>query len=100
MNNKNFYKKLKKHFSDIDVVIHLAGQAGVRYSIKNPETYIVNNVLAYIKLLEFFKFSKKLKVLLYASSSSVYGKKERKNLQILVSIIQFLYIQPPKLVWS
>ena len=63
LNNKNFYKKLKKYFSDIDVVIHL-GQAGVRYSIKNPETYIVNNVLAYIKLLEFFKFSKKLKVAL------------------------------------
>ena len=79
LNNKNFYKKLKKYFSDIDVVIHLAGQAGVRYSIKNPETYIVNNVLAYIKLLEFFKFSKKLKVLLYASSSSVYGEKGEKK---------------------
>tara|TARA_B100000963_G_scaffold68093_1_gene56375 strand:- start:62 stop:1030 length:969 start_codon:yes stop_codon:yes gene_type:complete len=86
LNNKNFYKKLKKYFSDIDVVIHLAGQAGVRYSIKNPETYIVNNVLAYIKLLEFFKFSKKLKVLLYASSSSVYGEKgEKKSSNSLVN---------------
>ena len=75
LNSKNFYKKLKKYLKDIEVVIHLAGQAGVRYSIKNPESYILNNILAYIKLLEFFKFSKKLKTILYASSSSVYGEK-------------------------
>ena len=75
-----FYKKLKKHLREIDSVIHLAGQAGVRYSIKNPETYIVNNILAYIKLLEFFKFSKKLRTILYASSSSVYGEKGEKKL--------------------
>ena len=73
--NYKFYNKLKKHYNDINSVIHLAGQAGVRYSIQNPETYIVNNILAYIKLLEFFKFSKKLKVITYASSSSVYGEK-------------------------
>ena len=52
--NYKFYNKLKKHYNDINSVIHLAGQAGVRYSIQNPETYIVNNILAYIKLLEFF----------------------------------------------
>ena len=79
LNNNNFYKKLKKYFNDIDVVIHLAGQAGVRYSIINPETYITNNILAYVKLLEFFKFSKKLRVLLFASSSSVYGEKGEKK---------------------
>ena len=39
----------------------------------------MNNVLAYIKLLDYFKFSKKLKVLLYASSSSVYGEKGEKK---------------------
>ena len=80
LNNKNFYKKLKKYLKDIEVVIHLAGQAGVRYSIKNPESYILNNILAYIKLLEFFKFSKKLKTILYASSSSVYGEKGENKL--------------------
>ena len=80
LNNKNFYKKLKKYLKDIEVVIHLAGQAGVRYSIKNPESYILNNILAYIKLLEFFKFSKKLKTILYASSSSVYGEKGENTL--------------------
>ena len=80
LNNIDFFKKLKKHLNDIDVVIHLAGQAGVRYSIKKPETYIINNILAYVKLLEFFKFSKRLRVLLYASSSSVYGEKGEKKL--------------------
>ena len=80
LNNKNFYKKLKEYLKDIEAVIHLAGQAGVRYSIKNPETYILNNVLAYVKLLEFFKFSKKLKTILYASSSSVYGEKGENKL--------------------
>ncbi len=80
LNNQNFYDKLKKYLKDIDVVIHLAGQAGVRYSIYNPETYIINNILAYVKLLEFFKHSKKLKVILYASSSSVYGEKGQKKL--------------------
>ena len=53
LNNKNFYKKLKKHFSDIDVVIHLAGQAGVRYSIK-IQKHIVNNVLALYKAIRVF----------------------------------------------
>ena len=80
LNSKNFYKKLKKYLKDIEVVIHLAGQAGVRYSIKNPESYILNNILAYIKMLEFFKFSKKLKTILYASSSSVYGEKGENKL--------------------
>ena len=72
---KKFYKNIKKYYSKISCIIHLAGQAGVRYSITNPEAYIKQNILAYIKLLEFFKMSKKLKLVLYASSSSVYGEK-------------------------
>lgn len=72
---KNFYSKISKYYKQIECIIHLAGQAGVRYSITNPEEYIKNNILAYVKLLEFFKNSKKLKIVLYASSSSVYGEK-------------------------
>ena len=79
LKNEKLYKKLKKYLKDIDIIIHLAGQAGVRYSIFNPETYILNNILVYVKLLEFFKLSKKLKVILYASSSSVYGEKGEKK---------------------
>tara|TARA_B100000989_G_C19531636_1_gene470330 strand:+ start:3108 stop:4091 length:984 start_codon:yes stop_codon:yes gene_type:complete len=80
LKNKNFYKKLKKHIKNIELVLHMAGQAGVRYSIYNPETYVTNNILAYVKLLEFFKFSKKLKTIFYASSSSVYGESGEKKM--------------------
>lgn len=52
----------------------MAGQAGVRYSIKNPGAYVNDNIMAYVNLLEAFKYSKKLKCIVYASSSSVYGK--------------------------
>jgi UDP-glucuronate 4-epimerase len=67
------YKKIKKFLNKVQIIYHFAGQAGVRYSIKNPEDYVKNNILAYIKLLEFFKFSKSTKLFIYASSSSVYG---------------------------
>ena len=74
LRKKSFYSSISKYYDKIECIIHLAGQAGVRYSITNPEEYIENNILAYVKILEFFKNSKKLKLILYASSSSVYGE--------------------------
>lgn len=71
-------KNLKKISKEVNFIYHLAGQAGVRYSIENPNAYIQDNVIAYINLLEHFKNSKKLKGIFYASSSSVYGNTERK----------------------
>jgi UDP-glucuronate 4-epimerase len=68
--------KLKKY--NFKFIIHLAGQAGVRYSIINPLSYIDNNIKAYINLLEFFKYHKHLISILYASSSSIYGDKNSK----------------------
>ena len=67
--NKELQKLQKKNF---DVIIHLAAQAGIRYSIKNPREYLTNNIEASFNILEF---SKKIKVkhLMIASSSSVYG---------------------------
>ena len=56
----------------IDVVIHLAAQAGVRYSIVNPYSYTKNNVEAFLNILEICRHQK-IKRLCYASSSSVYG---------------------------
>jgi UDP-glucuronate 4-epimerase len=58
--------------SKIDVVIHLAAQAGVRYSIENPHTYIDSNILGFINVLEGCR-ALKINHLVYASSSSVYG---------------------------
>ncbi len=54
------------------IVINLAAQAGVRYSIENPHEYINSNILGFLNILECCK-SQKVKNLLYASSSSVYG---------------------------
>tara|TARA_B100000029_G_scaffold508380_1_gene595119 strand:+ start:1285 stop:2253 length:969 start_codon:yes stop_codon:yes gene_type:complete len=77
-NKKEISKNLKKLKKRVKVIIHLAGQAGVRYSIYNPETYIKNNIMAYIHLLEYFK-NTNVKLILYASSSSVYGEKGSKK---------------------
>ena len=61
--------KLKTGFN---VVVHLAAQAGVRYSITNPYAYIESNIAGFINILEGCRHHK-VKHLVYASSSSVYG---------------------------
>lgn len=55
-----------------DIVVNLAAQAGVRYSLKNPYAYIDSNISGFINVLEGCRHSK-VGHLLYASSSSVYG---------------------------
>jgi len=86
LKEKKSFKKLDKFKKKIKNIVHLAGQAGVRFSILNPSTYIKNNIEAYIYLLEYFKLQKNIKSILYASSSSVYGdtdKKKTKNERML-----------------
>lgn len=58
-----------------DVVVNLAAQAGVRYSITNPAAYIESNIVGFANLLECCRHHK-IKHLVYASSSSVYGLNE------------------------
>lgn len=58
--------------NDITHVIHLAAQAGVRYSIDHPQAYVKSNVKCFVQLLELLKNGNI--PLVYASSSSVYGK--------------------------
>ena len=79
LKNEFSYKKLNKYKKNIKFIIHFAGQAGVRYSFENPNSYIKNNIQAYINLLEYFKHQSNLKGILYASSSSVYGDKSKKH---------------------
>ena len=55
-----------------DVVVNLAAQAGVRYSIKNPDVYIESNIIGFYNILEACRHYP-VKHLVYASSSSVYG---------------------------
>lgn len=57
----------------IDVVIHMAAQAGVRYSIENPHAYVLSNLVGFANMLECCRHHK-IKHLIYASSSSVYGQ--------------------------
>jgi UDP-glucuronate 4-epimerase len=55
-----------------DNVMHLAAQAGVRYSISNPHAYIDSNIVGFLNILEGCR-NNKIKHFVYASSSSVYG---------------------------
>jgi UDP-glucuronate 4-epimerase len=59
-----------------DRVIHLAAQAGVRYSIENPMAYIDSNIVGFATILEGCRHNK-VQHLVYASSSSVYGMNEK-----------------------
>lgn len=63
----------REHF---DVVCNLAAQAGVRYSIENPYTYIDTNIVGFLNILEACRFHP-VQHLVYASSSSVYGMNKK-----------------------
>jgi UDP-glucuronate 4-epimerase len=65
---KNFFNSEKP-----DYVIHLAAQAGVRYSLKDPQSYISSNISGFLNVLEGCRHQN-IKHLIYASSSSVYGQ--------------------------
>ncbi len=54
-------------------IIHLAAQAGVRYSLENPRAYVQSNLVGHLNMLEIARNTDTLEHMLYASSSSVYG---------------------------
>ncbi|GAA0542556.1 UDP-glucuronate 4-epimerase [Rhizomicrobium palustre] len=58
---------------DITHIVHLGAQAGVRYSLVNPYSYVTANVMGQVVMLELARRLKGLKTMVYASSSSVYG---------------------------
>ena len=72
-------KQLKKIFKNhkFDIVVNLAAQAGVRYSLKKPQEYISSNIVGFFNLIELVK-KYKIKKFVYASSSSVYGNSREK----------------------
>ena len=91
--NKNFYFEkldfavpgslnlLIQKYPEIDRIIHLGAQAGVRYSIDNPHQYMQSNICGQLAILEFCKSkmrdSRPIKNFVYASSSSVYGSNKK-----------------------
>ena len=62
---------------DLRSIIHLAAQAGVRYSLKNPYAYIDSNVMGTLVMLEAARRIERLTAITYASSSSVYGANQK-----------------------
>jgi UDP-glucuronate 4-epimerase len=69
--NSHVWNNLEPY--DFESIIHLAAQAGVRYSLENPREYLESNILGFQSVLEFVSKTRKSRFL-YASSSSVYGK--------------------------
>lgn len=64
---------IMKRARGIDRVVHLAAQAGVRYSLDHPRAYVASNLVAQLEIMEACRALKGLKHFVYASSSSVYG---------------------------
>ncbi len=71
ISDKEFIDKLFDE-NKFDVVVNLAAQAGVRYSIDHPDVYIQSNIIGFYNILEACRYHP-VKHLVYASSSSVYG---------------------------
>ena len=88
LQKKNNFKFLELNISDqsgiedlfrnhqFEIVVHLAAQAGVRYSIKRPYDYVDSNLVGMMTILEGCR-NNDIKHLVYASSSSVYGKNKK-----------------------
>lgn len=70
--DKNLVNKVFNEYKP-NVVVNLAAQAGVRYSIDHPDVYIESNIIGFYNILEACKFNE-VEHLVYASSSSVYGE--------------------------
>ena len=77
ISNRNAMLALATEFPAIDRIVHLAAQAGVRYSLVNPYAYVQSNVMGQVVMLELAKTLPGLKHFVYASSSSVYGTNEK-----------------------
>lgn len=79
--DKQLITKLFEKYK-FDIVVNLAAQAGVRYSIENPDVYIESNIIGFYNILEACRHSydngaKGVEHLVYASSSSVYGSNKK-----------------------
>ncbi|WP_280641570.1 GDP-mannose 4,6-dehydratase [Anaerococcus jeddahensis] len=81
ISNKEIIDKIFEDYKP-DIVVNLGAQAGVRYSISNPDAYISSNMIGFYNILEACRHSydngaKGVEHLVYASSSSVYGSNKK-----------------------
>ena len=77
ISDNNFVKKIYPIAKNFKIIIHLAAQAGVRYSVTHPYKYIESNVKAQISILDLAKRVQRFEHLIYASSSSIYGSNKK-----------------------
>lgn len=73
--DKTLIEKVFKEYKP-EIVVNLAAQAGVRYSITNPDAYLESNLIGFFNILEACRHNK-VEHLVYASSSSVYGMNKK-----------------------
>jgi UDP-glucuronate 4-epimerase len=73
---------LVEHHRDLRSIIHLAAQAGVRYSLENPYAYVEANVMGTLVMLEAARRIDRLTAITYASSSSVYGANRKQPFSV------------------
>ena len=78
----DFQETMAIHRPDITHIVHLAAQAGVRYSVTHPMTYGYANLIGHLAMLELARNAPNLKHFLYASSSSVYGNRKGDALSV------------------
>ncbi|MEQ8356280.1 MAG: GDP-mannose 4,6-dehydratase [Kiloniellaceae bacterium] len=71
--NRDAILALATEFPEVTEIVHLAAQAGVRYSLENPFAYVETNVMGHLCMVELARRLPALRHFVYASSSSVYG---------------------------
>ena len=77
ISDKTQMERLWKEKGPFTKVVHLAAQAGVRYSLLNPYDYISSNCMGHLTVLEMCRHTENFEHLVYASSSSVYGHNQK-----------------------
>jgi len=86
--NQTAIQALIQQHPNITHIVHLAAQAGVRYSLKNPFAYTDSNIVGHLTLLEACRHLPRLKHFVYASSSSVYGANQKLPFSVLDPVDQ------------
>ena len=89
--------KLKKIFNkhNFDIVVHMAAQAGIRYSLINPQSYFKSNLIGFFNVLELSNLNC-VKKFIFASSSSVYGDQKNIHIKKIFIYIQIIFIHTQK----
>jgi UDP-glucuronate 4-epimerase len=73
ISNRHHIEQILSNHLNIEKIVHLAAQAGVRYSLDQPFSYVESNIIGLLVILELCRNLKRFNHLIFASSSSVYG---------------------------